>query len=284
MSLQLQILKGHDVGKSIALIDGERIRVGRSPSVDFSCPSEKTLTGIHFTITTDSNRVQLTVAEGVQPIVVNGTATAHCELKAGDAIQCGDITFGILPIATETAEQSEPSISEPISTSVDVIASIAPIDEPTTDLKEVIASIELSQEAYQLIDLNESIEFNIAQLRSHSLERDATELHIRSLSKQAAVAWGIECLENAVRKTSVAHDERSLRAAKSWVADPNETNRREAEAAAAAANYADPAAFLAQAVFWSGGSIAPASSPADTPTQDHLTGVAVSAALKMLGV
>lgn len=283
MPMQLQILKGNDIGKLMALDGGQRIRVGRSPLVEYSCPDETRLAGIHFSIESLPDRIQLTVAEGIDPIAVNGILTSQCDLKEGDTIECGNTIFGIVstaPTSDETTEASTPDLNQVPTASA---PRIKPIDEPTTDLSEIISTVEITCEARRLIEPNESISFNIDRLRSSGFTSDASTLYVRSLSKHAAVAWGIEYLEAAAQKGPIAYDERSLRSAKAWVDAPNEATRREAEAAAATANYADPAAFLAQAAFWSGGSIGPATSPAETPTQDHLPFVAIIAALKMLG-
>ena len=91
-----------------------------------------------------------------------------------------------------------------------------------------------------------------------------------------------DCLEAVAGDRLPPRQQAGLAQARKWSAEPDEKNRRKAEAAAENANYEGPASFLAAAAFWSGGSLAPAG-PCRSSARGILTAQAVSAALLMAG-
>ena len=89
--------------------------------------------------------------------------------------------------------------------------------------------------------------------------------------------WGCQC----VRETPIAEgsaDGKAVAAAEAWVYGPDEEHRKAADRAAEAAGLRSPAGLVAQAVGWSGGSLAPEGLD-EVPPPEHLTGRMVAAAV-----
>lgn len=76
------------------------------------------------------------------------------------------------------------------------------------------------------------------------------------LPRREAVQWGCQSLED-ILPPPAQDDAELLDIAQTWARDPNETNRRMALASGTDADLQRPAAWMALAAGWSGGSIAP---------------------------
>ena len=142
--------------------------------------------------------------------------------------------------------------------------------------------VTLGAEAKALLQDRQSPAEFLDLLIAHDLFADALIFLAFWLPKPIAVAWGCQCLESVAADRLPPRQKDAFAQARQWSAEPNEKNRRKAEAAAENANYEGPASFLAAAAFWSGGSIAP-EGLAEVPPEKTLTAQAVSAALLMAG-
>lgn len=98
------------------------------------------------------------------------------------------------------------------------------------------------------------------------------------LPKRQAVWWACIAARLGIAGQTEAPKMEALRVAEAWVQTGSEEYRELAEGAAAAADHDGPAAWAAQAAFWSGESIAPPGQPM-VPPPPHLTAMAVRAAL-----
>ena len=103
-----------------------------------------------------------------------------------------------------------------------------------------------------------------------------------ALPKREAVGWALACVRAAVPKPSPA-EAKAIASAEAWVKDPSEANRRACGNAAEGAGHGTAPGCLANAAFWSGGSLsAPHLPPA--PPRDDLTAIAVTAAVLLAAV
>lgn len=126
--------------------------------------------------------------------------------------------------------------------------------------------LELSDEGRALLRNDQSPDQFLSLLGSHHHYNDGLQFLSRWLPIREAVWWACECLWHLDRPTpSRKVDEEALRAAVQWVVEPTEPHRRAAEQAADAASMSAPAGCIAQAVFWSGGSISLCDLPAVEP-------------------
>jgi hypothetical protein len=111
-----------------------------------------------------------------------------------------------------------------------------------------------------------------------ALADDAIRFLAMALPKREAVWWGALCVKDSLPKPIDPVAAKAVASAEAWAKDPSEANRRNAEAAANAADYGTAAGSLAAAAFWSGGSITPPSLAPVAP-KEELTGVAVAGAV-----
>jgi hypothetical protein len=108
--------------------------------------------------------------------------------------------------------------------------------------------------------------------------RDALGFVAHWLGKREAVWWGCQCLWLVFAFKSTPALQAALQSVVRWVLDPNETTRRQCEAASKLLTSAHPVGALALAAFASSGSIgAPGGTPVEPPAR--LTASAVSGAL-----
>jgi hypothetical protein len=130
---------------------------------------------------------------------------------------------------------------------------------------EVCTGIELSPAAGQL--LSDSISTNefFAHLREARLYADALHLAAHALPISEGIWWGSLCAWEFYRPEAAAHEAEALHAVVSWLQERSDPLRRAAESAARHAGVATPAGALALAVFFSGGSLAPAGLPEVAP-------------------
>jgi hypothetical protein len=97
------------------------------------------------------------------------------------------------------------------------------------------------------------------------------------LPGREAIWWAHQC----VREHDAKAPRPVLQCVATWVSQPTEETRRAAQLAAQVAGPTTPSGLTAQAVFWSGGSIAPVGAATVAPGA-HLTPQAVAMALAVL--
>ena len=115
-----------------------------------------------------------------------------------------------------------------------------------------------------------------------ALAEDAIRFLAVALPKRESVGWALACVRAAVPKPSPA-EAKAIASAEAWVKDPSEVNRRACGNAAEGAGHGTAPGCLANAAFWSGGSLsAPHLPPA--PPRDDLTAIAVTAAVLLAAV
>jgi hypothetical protein len=147
----------------------------------------------------------------------------------------------------------------------------------------VAADCGLRKEARRLLRDDLTCRDYLAVLTERGLHADAIAFLARALPKRRAVWWGCLCAWHMVRPEPSPVEEEGLEAAVRWALDPSEENRRAAEMPGPQEELDTPAACLARAAFWSGGSLAPAGLP-EVPPPAGLTGRLVAGAILLAGV
>ena len=109
---------------------------------------------------------------------------------------------------------------------------------------------------------------------------DAVKFIAFSLPKREAVWWAWFCARGAAGPEPPPKVKAALAATETWIAQPEEDNRRKAMEAAEAAGFDTPAGCAALGAFFSGGSMAPAGAP-ELPPGEHLTAKAVAGAVTL---
>lgn len=148
---------------------------------------------------------------------------------------------------------------------------------------EVVSDVALSDDAVALLPQANNTLGYLNNLCDQELYHDAFVTLARTLPKQYAIIWASRCVEEALGKDLEALDKRCLDLAKQWLSNPDDKIRRAAMDAADAREYEGACAWLAAAVGFSGGSLAP-ENQAEVAPPHHLTAVAVAACLIALSV
>lgn len=146
---------------------------------------------------------------------------------------------------------------------------------------QLLAGMSLSDEALALMDDAENTYAYVGALAKGDLFNDAFTALARTLPRQYAIAWAATCLEHWLAADMSDADKECLALAQSWLKGPDEEIRRSAMDAADRFEYTGAGPWLAAAVAFSGGSLAPPNQ-ADVPPPSHLTAVAVAACLLMI--
>lgn len=136
---------------------------------------------------------------------------------------------------------------------------------------------EMGQDLRARPQAEETVIALIARLRGGPTPEEALTLAAYGLSPRHAVWWAHECLMS-LREDLPEGERRLLGLAAAWVTDPGPEARNRVLEAAMQVGPGHPAAWVAFAAGWSGGSMAPADQPA-VPPPAFLTGRAVNAAV-----
>lgn len=123
----------------------------------------------------------------------------------------------------------------------------------------------------------------VQALLDQKLYPDAVRFLAHALPKRECIWWAWVCARRASSEMPGPKDAAALDATEKWITQPTDENRRAAMRAAEAAGFATPAGCTALAVFVSGGSLGPASTPPVPPgellTAKVITGAVVAAAV-----
>jgi hypothetical protein len=272
MSLILQATSGPAAGAKIAVARGQVLHVGRTKWADCAIPGDASLADVHFALDFKAQHCRLQDLSGTSGTLLNGEKIKEAEIHTGDRIQAGQTTFAVLV-------QGEPP---PVADTALPAASETESDTTEKTARHYAGRLELGAEAVALLQDRQPPDAFLDLLIARGLFADALLFLAFWLPKPVAVAWGCQCLESVAGNRLAPQQEDALARARQWSAEPDEKNRRKAEAAAENAKHEGPASFLALAAFWSGGSLAP-EGMAEVPPAERLTAQAVSAALLMAG-
>jgi hypothetical protein len=143
---------------------------------------------------------------------------------------------------------------------------------------ELVFDLELSEDAVALLPDSPNAFAYLGVLCEHVLLHDAFLLLARTLPKQYAIIWATQCVDQYMSDALAPEDKQCAELVRRWLKGPDEKIRRAAAEAAETAEYEGPWAWLAAAVGFSGGSLAPENLPVVAPA-DNLTAVAVAAGL-----
>ncbi|CZF78297.1 hypothetical protein GCE9029_00754 [Grimontia celer] len=110
---------------------------------------------------------------------------------------------------------------------------------------------------------------------------DAVIFLAHALPVRESIWWGCCCA--GLRSDWSEQEQDAIRSAKAWVHTPDETSRRYAEQAANTATLQNGAGWIAQAVFWSGGSMTGPTDPV-VPPPEYLYAQAVGGSINLTAI
>ena len=146
---------------------------------------------------------------------------------------------------------------------------------------ELVSDVALSDDAVAMLGEASNTHSYLGMLSENELFNDAFLTLARTLPKQYAIIWASRCVKETVGDQISDDEKQCVEITHRWLNGPDDELRRAAMDAADRCNYEGPCAWLAAAVAFSGGSLAPRNQ-ADVPPPGHLTAVAVAACLLSL--
>lgn len=264
--LVIELAQGPDQGLRATLRDGQTLRVGSSAWADMTCPHDSDLQDVHFSITTQQQRWQVQALGAESLLYLNGRPIQQGELQHGDELTAGNSHFQLrdpsrpLPTrntAPATQEETDDSAEEtPAATDYLAELGIAPPASADDDSPAALATA----------------------LHQQGRSPEAIRLIAAAAGCSTAVQWTLAG-PAALGVDPLPEDLTTL--AQGWLDDPAEENRRAAEAWLNSHPTDNAARWIAQAIFWSGGSIAAADLPELAPSPWLYTAAIQAAWIKL---
>jgi hypothetical protein len=149
--------------------------------------------------------------------------------------------------------------------------------------RELSPRVTLSEPAKALLQDKQTPEQYLKLLADQGHLPDAIQFLANALPKREAVGWAWQCAREGYGAKPEPKLAAALEAARRWVAEPSEDLRRQARAAAEAADYGTPAGLCAGAAFWSGGSLGPPDQK-PIPPDEKLAAKGVGGAVLLAGL
>jgi hypothetical protein len=276
MQAILNVISDIGAGRRTVIRQGQVLQVGRTAWADFNVPDEA-MADVHFSLEVTPEQCLLRSLADGSPTLLNGEPADEAEVADGDQITAGQSVFAVtLQGAPEktNAQDNGDAATAPSVTSGYKFVEIALAGD-------VAGKCDLDDEVLPLISGETTAREFVERLMEQSRFADGITFLAAALPKREAVWWGCQSCGGADSSTLPPDDRRAIEAAKQWVLDPSEDNRRSAEAAAKAGQLLTAPSCVAMASFLSGGSLAPPGLP-EVPPPEHLTGHSVGCAVKFV--
>jgi pSer/pThr/pTyr-binding forkhead associated (FHA) protein len=266
VQLILEATQGAAAGRTIVVRDGQAIQVGRSNWADLCLADDAALSNVHFELQCDWKGCRIRDLQSATGTFVNDAKIADAPLQTGDRVVAGGTTFAVRIEGERLATPDQTAATEQVAAAPPAAV--------------YCQGLEWSEAAQQLLQDGLPAAAYLDLLITGELLLDALRFLAAWLPKPAAVAWASGCVRSVLGQSLQAADQAALDAAEAWAAKPDEPKRRAAGVAAEQCQYAGPAACVALAAFWSGGSLASENLP-PVPPPETATAKAVSGALLM---
>lgn len=292
----LEVVDGPGKGRRIPLREGQVRYVGRTNQADDCCADNPTMSSVHFSVRWFAGKCELKDLNSANGTWRHGKKIVEGLLDPGEDFKAGKATFRlVVDDGTESRvletlpeqPKSDTNIEAPAAFATSIAA---PAVSPISAQGLVVASAaalspeaQLSDESKAMLVEDMPVPQFVELLASREQFLDALRALAHALAKRSAVAWCCQCVRAACNGDLSPRDEAALQAAEAWAQQPNEDRRRQAEAAATAAEHKTPAAWAAMAAFFSEGSLGPTTAPA-VPPAPHLSAHAVAGAVMLAAV
>ncbi len=154
----------------------------------------------------------------------------------------------------------------------------APVKKDRRTTEQIVAVCRLSDEARECFQPGQTPNAFLSLLIQREFYLDALRFTAHKLEKRAAVWWAALCLWDQERPQPNEAADAAFQAVVDWVRDPNEGNRRAADAVGIAAGINTPVGMLGLAIYFSEGSISLPDCPEVKP-EPHAMAQQVAAAV-----
>lgn len=152
--------------------------------------------------------------------------------------------------------------------------------DTTARAAALAAPLDLTKEALALMTPEMKPRQFINTLAESALYIDAVKIMAAALDKAAAVRWALACVKTEKTAPKAQSDVVCRTTIEAWLSEETEKNRRLAMTVAESSGMTTAYHWLAAAVGWSGGSLAPAEF-AEVRPPEHLTAVAAACAIRI---
>jgi hypothetical protein len=276
MIIVLHVESNGKRAQRIQLRANQVAKIGRSEWADFSFGEDAAMSDVQFEVRSTEDACLVRSLSAESPTFVNGQEIDTAAVYDGDEIVAGRTKF-LVHIEGDRTATLAPADAAPVPELAEMPrrVELRPAD---VSLVAVCAYLEFSDEIAKPAAAAKAPDELIALLADEGKHMDALRLRAYLLTKREAVWWGCLCVHDDLDESLPAPQMAALKAAATWVGQPDEANRRAAEKRAAAAQYSGVGATLALAAFWSEGSIAPEGGTVVVP-DERLTSQGVAAAL-----
>lgn len=279
MLIVLQAISDGARAKRIQLRANQVAKIGRSEWADLSFGDDSSMSDVQFEVRSTEAGCIVRNLSAESPTFVNGKEIKTLTVHDGDQIKAGNTKF-VVRIEGDRAPAAPPKVEAP-----PLPPAQKPMTQQTTNTRPAQLSLvatctylEFAEDVSTPAATVKSPDELINQMAAEGKFLDALRLRAYLLTKREAVWWGYLCVREDLDQPLPGAQIAALEAAATWVADPDEKNRRAAEERAAALKYSGVGATLALSAFWSDGSIAPEGNPEVRP-DERLTSQGVAAAL-----
>ena len=272
-TLVLKVIDGPDSGLQFAVRRGQRLRVGKSTWADMQCPNDAALQDVHFELAANSEGWNVTVVQPESILQVNGQNVETSPVNHADRISAGNSVFQI-----QDANLPE-IVDEPEPTNAD------DTDEPVTqetgpEIPELLAALEITLDSKS--DDDTQLQSVVDALLSDGNFSDAVRLVAAKIGAVESVSWQLSTYEQYFGESSPI-DTQIADVAQAWIENQTDEGRREAERLVGTFGLDTPQGWIAQSIFWSGGSISAPDLP-DALAPPYLFADAVGNAMLLISI
>lgn len=250
--------------QQLVLRPGQRGRVGSSEWVELSLP-DSSLRPEHFVV--DACGPLKLVCSADCRVTVDGQVIDEFDLKDGTVFSVGTCEFSVV-VCGEPASLSPATVKTSAMDTTDI--------QPwwSTVAWEMV---DCSQPVIQQLKQHATLQAAIKQLLEWEQATAGLRLLATSLPPTASVSWSLEAIEHNALTGVAANSIATVANVKAWLAQPDELHRQQVSLDG---ELLSPADWIAQAVIWTGGSLAPDDVP-PVPPPRSLYGVACATAVQL---
>lgn len=271
MQVVLKILTGPSANSMTVLRQGQSLKVGRTSWADLTVDDD-TLAEVHFQLEVAGTTCSLRKLAEDATLTLNGEEADEAQIYDGDEITAGNTRFHV---SVEGGDVRETATEDPAVAKGSGYSQVQVLKAAL-----VVPNCDLEDDALEMLQEDDNVREYVERLAESGQPGDAITVLSHALPKQEAVWWGCQM----VKPGGEPFDATAYDAAKNWVLDPSEENRKTAEAAAnGSGGVLTPAICLATAVYLSGGSLIDPEIE-NVPPADHITATTIAAILKSVAV
>ena len=129
---------------------------------------------------------------------------------------------------------------------------------PYKKAADITSRYDVRPECQPLLEDQPDVHQYIQRLQEQNLQGDLITFLCYGLPVREAFSWALNCLEHTDNNSWDQNEQEALAITRAWLHKPDDINRRQADKTAQKCGHKNGPGWLAQAVFWSGGSMTPA--------------------------